>query len=1127
MTLLAALTMCCTTAWAQPADVPVQTGQYEPTWENLAAWECPEWFRNAKFGIWAHWDPQCQAEAGDWYARFMYYPGDWKYNWHVEHFGNPGTYGYKELCRDWKAEDWNPEELISLYQSAGARYFMAMGNHHDNFDCWDSPYQEWNSMRVGPMKDIVGGWSEMCKKYGLHLGISFHASHAWTWMEPSQRFDGNLTKADGAGLWWKGLDPQELYAQNHAHSSGWDNSGTIHSQWNWANGANLPSQAYKQKFQNRVLQCINAYHPDVIYFDDTVLPFWGCDESIGLNILTHYYNTSAQRDGTGKAEVVVTGKILQDQHKKAMMWDVERGVPDHCQDLPWQTCTCLGDWHYERGIYERNGYKSADHVIRMLVDIVSKNGNLLLSVPVRGSGVIDERERERVMGIKAWMDINSESIYDTRPWKVYGEGPLFETANPLNEQGFNEGINYSASDVRYVVKEGTVYATIMVWPSAGEFTFKTFSIASPYYNGKVKSVRLLGAGDVPFTFDEYGLTVQVPAKHPNEIAPVFAITFEEAANDFESLQFLIQLIEVKMNVYTAAAGVNTGKYTNYAIDGLKAKLQEARQVTDGDEQLIASALNKLRTAYADFLENGTNQGGALGTTGTDLTTAKLVEASNFATVDASTNRFGTPKNWTVDNFYVPQTNGNSPKNGIDKYSGQACLMLGLWAGEDGNTDSDLANARIYRKVTLEPGRYFFGATYNALYNISKGYIFASKVLTTTDALPEASLAYYPINKGATDGQFYGIEFVVTEEQEVYLGWQADLLHGSNQLEFRVEKVKLVRRSNITMTTLNNLIKKANTALGKTEGCINDNTGYYNAEAVALLQKYVEASNLPEDASDEAIMTAYYTLTAAYNAFLANGQNPPGVLKLASEDDLPEGATDITIEKLMEAENFERATAVDTRFAQPKYWTVENFKIPNGGDGTKNGLDRYSGQDALMLGVWNDRGSNQGGSLTNARIYQQIHLDAGRYYFGARYNANYQLYKAYTFASTDLLTTAKIPTQSIAFDDISTCGMDGLFYGVYFTLNEPQDIYLGFQANLASGSATQEFRAEAVRLLTLPYDKPDGIESPTPDPSREGMGETGAVYDLSGRRLFDSSIVNNHSSIKKGVYIIGGKKVIKK
>lgn len=532
--LFSLMFMSAVAAYSQPKDEPVMSGQYEPNWENLAAWDCPDWFRDAKFGIWAHWDPQCQAEAGDWYAREMYYPG-WKQDHHRKNFGDPKEYGYKELCRDWKADKWDPEELIRLYKSAGARYFMAMGNHHDNFDCWDSPYQEWNSMRMGPMKDIVGGWAKMCEKYGLKLGVSFHASHTWTWMEPSTNFDGNLTREDGYAknedgsykYWWHGLDPQELYAQNHPHSDGWEKSGSIHREWGWQNRAAQPSEHFKRKFQNRVLQCINAYNPAIIYFDDTVLPFWGCDESIGLNILTHYYNHSAAKDGTGKAEVVVTGKILEDKHKKAMMWDVERGVPDRCQDLPWQTCTCLGNWHYERGIYNRNAYKSADHVIRMLVDIVSKNGNLLLSVPVRGNGEIDERERERVLGIKAWMDINGESIYGTRPWKVYGEGPLFESANPLNAQGFNEGIKYSAADVRYVQKGNTIYATIMAWPQDTKFTFKALGQKATTNPGKIKNVKLLGGAKVPFKQSKDGLAVTLPATHPNEIAPVLAIELKK------------------------------------------------------------------------------------------------------------------------------------------------------------------------------------------------------------------------------------------------------------------------------------------------------------------------------------------------------------------------------------------------------------------------------------------------------------------------------------------------------------------------------------------------------------------------------------------------------------------------
>ena len=1102
-------------------DVAVQTGQYEPDWDNLAAWSCPEWFRDAKFGIWAHWDPQCQAEAGDWYAREMYYPG-WKQDWHKSHFGDPKDYGYKELCRDWKADKWNPEELISLYKSAGARYFMAMGNHHDNFDCWDSPYQEWNSMNVGPMRDIVGGWAEMCRKYGLYLGISFHASHTWTWMEPSTKYDGTLTKADGKGQWWEGLDPQELYAQNHPHSSGWENSGSIHGQWAWGGGAAQPSEAYKQKFQNRVLQAIDKYHPSVIYFDDTVLPFWGCDERIGLNILTHYYYTSALEAASGCAEVVVTGKILQDKHKKAMLWDVERGIPDRCQPLPWQTCTCLADWHYERGTYERNGYKSAGQVVRMLVDIVSKNGNLLLSVPVRGNGTIDEHERERVMGIKAWMDINSESIYGTRPWKVYGEGPLFESANPLNAQGFNEGINYSARDVRYVQKQNaahpdapaTVYATIMEWPAAGAFTFKAFGIMAESYCGKPVSVRLLGSGDVPFTFDENGLTVQVPSQHPNDIAPVFEVDFDAAGAAAESLQLLIDMIERKMVAYATATGFNTGQFTQYALNQLGIQVAAAKRVLSAlpaepsqANNTAAVALSALRAAYKDFCQNGVNVGGALSVTGTDITTNYLVEASNFSSLDASSKRFGTPANWTVENFYVPQTNGNSPKNGIDKNPGYPCLMLGLWAGEDGTSESDLQNARIYRRVTLPAGRYFFGATYNTIYGLSdQAYMFAATATTATASLTSGALAWYPITACASDGKFYGIEFTLDQEQEVLLGWQVDLKQGSNTLEFRVEKVKLVRRKDVTQTALTTLQKKAQSALDKAEGKINANTGYYAAEAVSLLQQSLDECTVPEGASESTIIHAYYTLQTAYDQFTVHGLNAHGVYDLSLG--LPEDSRDLTIDVLKEADNFSRTDASTTRFGKPAYWTVEGFQIPNGSDGTKQGLDRYSGADALMLGVWNDRSNNRSGNLANARIYQKVHLDAGRYYFGARFNANYSLNKAYIFAASDLLTTAKIPTSSIAYDNISTCAMDGRYYGIYFTLPQTSDFYLGFQANMASGSETQEFRAEAVCLLALNTSVPVGIgEIKSPVTSAEGW------YDLSGRRLpgLRNSNSNNNSA----------------
>ena len=1058
-TLFMLLLLCATATAQKPTEnVEIATGQYAPDWNSLSDWECPEWFKDAKFGIWAHWGPQCQAEDGDWYARFMYYSTSGQYTWHMNHFGDPEEYGLKELIRDWKAEQWNPEQLVELYKSVGAKYFMTLGQHHDNFDLWNSPYQEWNSVNLGPKRDIVGEWAAACKKNGLKLGVSMHGSHAWTWLEPSQEYDGNLTKEDGTGKWWEGYDPQELYAQRHEHSTGWDNSGTIHSQWDWGNGASLPSTEYKQKFQNRVLQCINDYKPDVIYFDDTVLPFYGCDDQIGLNILSHYYNTSAAQNG-GTPQVVATGKILKDAHKKAMMWDVERGVPDRTQDEYWQTCTCIGSWHYDINVYNNNGYKSAQQVVDMLVDIVSKNGNLLLSVPVRGNGSIDDKEIAILNGIKAWMDVNSSSIYGTRPWKTFGEGPLADSVNPISAQGFNESNNYTAEDVRYVQRNDTLFATILRWPAAGKFTFQRLGITSEFYSGKAKSVKLLGKGDVEFSNDIDGLTVEVPAEKPNEIAPVYVITFDEESADDVSLQEIISLYEQKVNELRAQASYNTGKYNRDKVNAFAAEVMDAKaQLEAGaaDEQALVKSLND---AYNDLKANGRNQGGEpKNDPSTDVTIEHLIEANNFS-ASIMGSRFGTPDNWTVENYDLPQRDASKGnKNGIDSYTGKNCLMLGLWNGEDDTPTHDMTNARIYRTVHLEPGRYYFGATYNTTYNItSQAYIFAANTTLDTSAIPEGSIAYEQIQKATTGSKFNGIFFTISEEQDVVLGFQADLTNGNNQ-EFRVDDVVLLDYGQMNFDAIDELIMRVDNTLGDAK--INDNTGFFSKAAAEKLQAALKAAmQMSEDNTEEEINNAYNALSAAFEDFLTNGKNPGGLASDVQNEDL-------TIEKLIEADNFSRLDpSVTTRFATPANWTVENFMIPNGGDGTKNGIDHYPGYDCLYLGLWNDRDNNTEGDLANARIYRTIHLEAGRYFFGAAFQTTYSITdKAYLFVADQLVPTADMDYSSIAYYPISNAKEGNDAYGLFFTLTEPQDVVIGFQADLTSGSPTQEFRARSVKLL---------------------------------------------------------------
>ena len=502
----------------------MEKGKFEPTWESLSQYKVPEWFRNAKFGIWAHWGPQCQPEEGYWYARAMYEEVIFVYKSHIERYGHPSEFGFKDVINEWKAEEWNPEELVALFKATGAQYFFAMGNHHDNMDLWDSKYQSWNSVNMGPKRDILKEWEIAARRNKLPFGVSIHSSHAWTWYEPAQgadkkgRFAGIsydariITKEDGTGKWWEGYDPQDLYVQHHALSGpAWP--------WEWVEGTSIPPQSYFDNFFNRTIDMINKYHPDLLYFDDTVLPFWPINDT-GLKVVAHYYNQSLKRN-RDNLNVVVFGKLLKEEHKKALVWDVEKGIPSECQEKVWQTCSCLGAWHYSRSFYENNWYKSAQTVIHMLIDIVSKNGNLLLSVPIKGNGTIDDKEKKILGDIAAWMKVNGEAIFNTRPWKCYGEGPSTEVIIPLDGPGFNEGKNvpYTSADIRFVEKGNILYAHVLKWPNDGVVLIKSLAVGSPLYDREIKNVELLGAGNVKFRRTTEGLYIKLPKdKIPNSLS---------------------------------------------------------------------------------------------------------------------------------------------------------------------------------------------------------------------------------------------------------------------------------------------------------------------------------------------------------------------------------------------------------------------------------------------------------------------------------------------------------------------------------------------------------------------------------------------------------------------------------
>lgn len=504
-----------------------QAAEIQPNWSSLtSAYKVPDWFRDAKFGIWAHWSAQCVPENGDWYGRQMYQQGNPFYEHHLKHYGHPADTGFMEIENRWKAENWDPEHLIALYKAAGAKYFMALANHHDNLDTFDSKYHVWNTLRVGPKRDIIGTWEKAVRKAGLRFGVSNHSAHAWHWWQTAYGYDAEgpragerydafkLTKADGVGKWWEGLDPQELYTgpafvppNGITSKAAMQDFHNTHS-GRWMEFIPPQNPHHAAKWLLRQKDLVEKYRPDIVYLDDYGLPFG----QLGLEAVAHYYNQATAWHGS--PDVVITAKKLSDYQQRAVIDDVERGFSDRLREIPWQTCTCIGEWHYARWRYEAKSYVPAEQVIQRLCDVVSKNGNLLLSIPVRGDGTIDSEEEKIVAGITAWTKRNADTaIYGSRPWRVYGEGPTQVAGGH-----FGEGkVKFAPGDVRYMVKDGALFAAFLVWPES-PVTLTQIPRAAV-----VERVTLVGGGKAKFARSDAGLTVTLPPPEKGAVVPVVRI----------------------------------------------------------------------------------------------------------------------------------------------------------------------------------------------------------------------------------------------------------------------------------------------------------------------------------------------------------------------------------------------------------------------------------------------------------------------------------------------------------------------------------------------------------------------------------------------------------------------------
>ena len=482
--------------FAQQGKLPITERPYKPTDESLKQYKYPEWFRDAKFGIWAHWGPQAVPRQGDWYARRMYEEKDPAYKYHIEHYGHPSVFGYKDIIPLWKAEKWDPDKLMELYKKAGAKYFVSMGSHHDHFFLWDSKINKWNAVNMGPKKDVVGIWQRAAKKQGLKFGVSEHLGASFTWFQAAHGSDKEGSKAgvpyDGANL-----DYQDLY-----HAS------TTPDDKDWL----TKNPAFQLEWYRCIKELVDNYRPDLLY-SDSWMPF----ENVGRTLISHFYNQDITKNN-GTLQAVYTCK-----QPSGGMWveDVERGIKDSASMYPWQTDTSIGDWYYRTG----QKYKTANEVIQMLVDIVSKNGNLLLNVVQTPEGDLEPDMLQILDEIGVWTAANGEGIYGSRPWKTYGEKSA--EAQSVKPDRFNEEYKFNSKDIRFTEKDGFLYTFCLGTPTQ-DILIKSLGKNSKYYGSPVVSVKMLGSDvKVKWTERPDGLIINKPAKIPAWQVIGFKIEFKK------------------------------------------------------------------------------------------------------------------------------------------------------------------------------------------------------------------------------------------------------------------------------------------------------------------------------------------------------------------------------------------------------------------------------------------------------------------------------------------------------------------------------------------------------------------------------------------------------------------------
>lgn len=493
-------------------DIPIAEGPFKPNWESIESNYpgTPEWLRDAKFGIWVHFGPQSAGESGDWYARNLYKEDHHAYKNHVARFGHPSEVGYKDVLKDWNPDKLDPAYLTDLYHKAGARFLMIQGVHHDNYDLWNSQYQPWNSVNIGPKRDLLREWTDACQKLGMRYGVTFHHEYTWWWWQTAfgcdsqgekagVPYDGHLTLADGKGKWWEGYDPRLLYGidlreyetvDERAHT-GWStpNAGIFTGHLDYA-------KWFATQWALRMMDVTENYAPDFIYTDGTAQgPFTGHGTGTGYKcnampvVMADFYNKTLSRRGK-----VDTFSIIKFRRPtNGAVNTAEFDFPDSINSSqPWIREAPVGDWFYAPGFTYDSGM-----MIRFIIESIARDGNAALNICLRPDGSIEDECVKMLEEVGDWMNVNGQAVYGSRAWRTLGEGEKDEKGKLRTLPGGGLGkkhadFKFSTKDFRFTVgKDNALYAFSMTVPESGE----ELSIKSlgKNVNDKIKNVSLLGS----------------------------------------------------------------------------------------------------------------------------------------------------------------------------------------------------------------------------------------------------------------------------------------------------------------------------------------------------------------------------------------------------------------------------------------------------------------------------------------------------------------------------------------------------------------------------------------------------------------------------------------------------------